>query len=53
MFAHPPLSPDLASSNFYIFTKLKEWAVNVLEMMKNAVNNWHNRLATEELTRDY
>ncbi|GBO22454.1 hypothetical protein AVEN_182624-1 [Araneus ventricosus] len=36
IFDHPPYSPNLASSDFHLFLKLKSvWVVNVLEVMKS------------------
>jgi len=28
IFDHPPYSPDLASSNYHLFSKMKVWLVN-------------------------
>ncbi|KAJ4439167.1 hypothetical protein ANN_15124 [Periplaneta americana] len=52
IFDHPPYSPDLAPSDFHLFTKLKDFLGGTRfgsdEELKKTVNTWLNELATEE-----
>ncbi|KAJ4429612.1 hypothetical protein ANN_21798 [Periplaneta americana] len=52
VFDHPPYSPDLAPSNFHLFTKLKDFLGGTRfgsdEELKKTVNTWLNELAVEE-----
>ncbi|KAJ4426467.1 hypothetical protein ANN_27281 [Periplaneta americana] len=49
---HPPYSPDLAPSDFHLFTKLKDFLGGTRfgsdEELKKTVNTWLNELAAEE-----
>ncbi|KAJ4427362.1 hypothetical protein ANN_24982 [Periplaneta americana] len=51
IFDHPPYSPDLAPSDFHLFTKLKDFLGGTCfgsdEELKT-VNTWLNELAAEE-----
>ncbi|GBO18456.1 Histone-lysine N-methyltransferase SETMAR [Araneus ventricosus] len=44
VFQHPPYSPDLAPSDFYLFTAMKKWLggqhFTDYEELKNAVTHW-------------
>ncbi|GBN61901.1 hypothetical protein AVEN_220460-1 [Araneus ventricosus] len=52
LFDHPPYSPDLASSDYHLFLKLKEFLgckrSGSDEELENAVATWINELAAEE-----
>ncbi|KAJ4445799.1 hypothetical protein ANN_12484, partial [Periplaneta americana] len=52
IFDHPPYSPDLAPSDFHLFTKLKDFLGGTCfgsdEELKKTVNTWLNELAAEE-----
>ncbi|KAJ4433766.1 hypothetical protein ANN_16078 [Periplaneta americana] len=52
IFDHPPYSPDLALSDFRLFTKLKDFLGGTRfgsdEDLKKTVNTWLNELAAEE-----
>ncbi|KAJ4442047.1 hypothetical protein ANN_11913 [Periplaneta americana] len=52
IFDHPPYSPDLAPSDFDLFTKLKDFLGGTRfgsdEELKKTVNTWLNELAAEE-----
>ncbi|KAJ4446902.1 hypothetical protein ANN_13603 [Periplaneta americana] len=52
IFDHPPYSPDLAPSDFHLFTKLKDFLgctrFGSDEELKKTVNTWLNELAAEE-----
>ncbi|KAJ4446928.1 hypothetical protein ANN_13629 [Periplaneta americana] len=52
IFDHPPYSPDLAPSDFQLFTKLKDFLGGTRfgsdEELKKTVNTWLNELAAEE-----
>ncbi|KAJ4439635.1 hypothetical protein ANN_07763 [Periplaneta americana] len=52
IFDHPPYSPDLAPSNFHLFTKLKDFLCGTRfgsdEELNKTVNTWLNELAAEE-----
>ncbi|KAJ4449394.1 hypothetical protein ANN_00793 [Periplaneta americana] len=52
IFDHPPYSPDLAPSDFHLFTKLKDFLGGTRfgsdEELKKTVNIWLNELAAEE-----
>ena len=52
IFDHPPYSPDLAPSDFHLFTKLKDFLGGTRfgsdEELKKTVNTWLNELAAEE-----
>jgi transposase len=50
IFDHPPYSPDLAPSDYHLFTKMKVWLVtqrfHTNEELMDGVNNWlHNLVA--------
>ena len=51
-FDHPPYSPDLAPSDFHLFTKLKDFLAGTKfqndEELKEAVTAYLNTLAAEE-----
>jgi histone-lysine N-methyltransferase SETMAR len=44
IFEHPPYSPDLAPSNYQLFTNMKVWLANqrfkANEELMDGVNNW-------------
>jgi histone-lysine N-methyltransferase SETMAR len=44
IFKHPPYSPDLAPSDYHLFTKMKVWLANqrfkTNEELMDGVNNW-------------
>jgi hypothetical protein len=46
IFDHPPYSPDLAPSDYHVFTKMKVWLATQLfhtnEELMDEVNNWLN-----------
>jgi histone-lysine N-methyltransferase SETMAR len=47
-FEHPAYSPDLAPSDFHLFSKLKEFLGGKSdEELKDAVKEWLNGLAAE------
>ncbi|KAJ4435485.1 hypothetical protein ANN_18101 [Periplaneta americana] len=52
IFDHPPYSPDLAPSDFHLFTKLKDFLGGTRfgsdEELKKIVNTWLNELAAKE-----
>ncbi|KAJ4441265.1 hypothetical protein ANN_11119 [Periplaneta americana] len=52
IFDHPPYSPDLAPSDFHLFTKLKDFLGGTRfgsdEELKKTVNTWLNELVAEE-----
>ncbi|KAJ4425723.1 hypothetical protein ANN_27919 [Periplaneta americana] len=52
IFDHPPYSPDLAPSDFHLFTKLKDFLGGTRfgsdEELKKTVKTWLNELAAEE-----
>ena len=52
IFSHPPYSPDLAPSDYHLFSKLKEFLGGKQfagdDELKDAVNRWLNELAAEE-----
>ncbi|KAJ4426673.1 hypothetical protein ANN_26471 [Periplaneta americana] len=52
IFDHPPYSPELAPSDFHLFTKLKDFLGGTRfgsdEELKKTVNTWLNELAAEE-----
>ena len=52
IFDHPPYNPDLAPSDFHLFTKLKDFLGGTRfgsdEELKKTVNTWLNELAAEE-----
>jgi len=49
IFDYPPYSPDLAPSNYHLFTKMKVWLAtqrfHTNEELMNGVNNWLHNLA--------
>jgi transposase len=49
IFDHPPYSPDLAPSNYHLFTKMKVWLAtqpfHTNEELMTGVNNWLHNLA--------
>ena len=50
IFDHPPYSPDLAPSDYHLFTKVKVWLAtqrfHTNEELMDGVNNWlHNSAA--------
>jgi len=49
IFDHPPYSPDLAPSNYHLFTKMKVWLAtqhfHTNEELMDGVNNWLHNLA--------
>jgi histone-lysine N-methyltransferase SETMAR len=49
IFDHPPYSPDLAPSDYRLFTKMKVWLAtqhfHTTEELTDAVNNWLHNLA--------
>jgi hypothetical protein len=56
IFNHSPHSPDLAPSDYHLFTKMKVWLAtqhfHTNKELMDGVNNWlHNMAAT--LTTDY
>jgi transposase len=57
IFGHPPYSPDLAPSDYHLFTKMKVWLVNqrfrTNEELVDGVNNLLHNLVARFLTRDY
>ena len=44
LFNHPPYSPDLDPSDFYLFTKMNVWLgtqnFNINKELKTGVTNW-------------
>ena len=46
---HPPYSPDLAPSNYYLFIKMKVWlatqSFHTNEELVDGVKNWLHNLA--------
>jgi hypothetical protein len=51
IFDHPPYSPDLAPSDYHLFTKMTVWLAtqrfHANEELMDGVNNWlHNLAAT-------
>jgi len=57
IFDHPPYSPDLAPSNYHLFTKMKvcldTQCFHTNKELMDGVNNWLRNLAHRSLTRDY
>ena len=49
IFDHPPYSPDLAPSDYHLFTKMKVWLAtrrfHTNEELMDGVNNWLHNLA--------
>jgi hypothetical protein len=49
IFDHPPYSPDLAPSDYHLFTKMKVWLatqrLHTIEELMNGVSNWLHNLA--------
>jgi len=49
IFDHPPCSPDLAPSDYHLFTKMKVWLAtqrfHTNEELMDGVNNWLHNLA--------
>jgi len=49
IFDHPPYSPDLATSNYHLFTKIKVWLAthcfHTNKELMDGVNNWLHNLA--------
>jgi transposase len=49
IFEYPPYSPDLAPSDYHLFTKMKVWLANQCfrtnEELMDGVNNWLGTLA--------
>ena len=49
IFVHPPYSPDLAPSDYHLFTKVKVWLdtqrFHTYEELMDRVNNWLHNLA--------
>ena len=49
IFDHPPYSPDLAPSDYYLFTKMKVWLatqrLHTNEELMDGVNIWLHNLA--------
>ena len=49
IFKHPPYSPDLAPSDYYLFGKMKVWLAtrrfDTAEELMDGVNNWLSTLA--------
>jgi hypothetical protein len=49
IFDHPPYSPDLAPSDYHLFTKMKVWLAtqrfHTNEELMDRVNNWLHNLA--------
>jgi len=49
IFDHPPYSPDLAPSNYHLFTKMKVWLAtqrfHTNEELMDGVNIWLHNLA--------
>jgi transposase len=49
IFDHPPYSPDLAPSDYHLFTKMKAWlatqCVHTNKELMDGVNNWLHNLA--------
>jgi len=50
IFEHPPYSPDLAPSDYHLFTKMKVWLAthrfHTNEDLMDGVNIWLQNLAT-------
>jgi histone-lysine N-methyltransferase SETMAR len=50
-FSHPPYSPDLAPSDFHLFTHLKQFLggtrMGSNEEVKKTVKDWFNGLAAD------
>jgi len=50
IFEHPPYSPDLAPSDYHLFTKMKVWLAthrfHTNEDLMDGVNIWLHNLAT-------
>jgi histone-lysine N-methyltransferase SETMAR len=57
IFNHSPYSPDLASSNYHLFTKMKVWLAtqcfHTNEELMDGVNTWLHNLADRSLTKNY
>jgi hypothetical protein len=51
LFDHPPYSPDLASSDYHLFTYLKNWLwsqrFNINEKLMECVKTWLNSQAAD------
>jgi len=49
IFDHPPYIPDLAPSDYNLFTKMKVWLAiqrfHTKEQLMDGVNNWVHKLA--------
>jgi transposase len=49
IFDNPPYSPDLAPSNYHLFTKMNVWLAtqcfHINEELMDGVNNWLHNLA--------
>jgi hypothetical protein len=49
IFDHTSYSPDLAPSNYHLFTKMKFWLAtqpfHANEELRDGVNNWPHKLA--------
>ena len=57
IFDHPPYSPDLAPSDYHLFTKMKVWLAtrrfHTNEELMDGVNNWLHNLAALFFDEDY
>ena len=57
IFDHPPSSPDLAPSDYHLFTKMKVWLATrrfqTNEKFMDGVNNWLHNLAAPFFDADY
>jgi transposase len=54
---HPPYSPDLAPSNYHLFTKIKIWLAtqhfHTNEELMDGVNIWLHNLVAPFFEEDY
>ena len=50
---HPPYSPDLAPSNFWLFPKLRGYLYETIEEMKEAVTKVIDTLTQEDFHRAF
>ena len=57
IFDHPPYSPDMAPSNYHLFTKMKVWlptqGFDTNEELKDGVNIWLHSLAAPFFDEEY
>jgi transposase len=57
IFNHPPYSPDLTSSDYYLFTKMKIWLATQCfytnEELVDGVSIWLHNLVAPFFDKDY